>query len=109
MSAEAQKTTVWDHPIMKRVMNGAQMLTVALLCWVGSGVGTAVKGFSDKLDGIVSSIATIAQEQMLQKRENMDLAQRVTKLEARDESQEQRLIRLGVQVEQLLRNPPNGR
>lgn len=98
-----------QHPVMKWVMNTAQVLFISFICWLGSNIAASVTAFSSKLDGVVSSIAAIAAEQAMQKRDAADVAQRVIKLEGKSESLEQRVIRIGFQVEQLERERTNGR
>lgn len=96
MAAQAAE----QHPAVKWVMGASQTLAVAFLCWLGSGIGTSVGDFSKKLDGVVASIAAIAQEQVLAKREAVETNQRVSKLEGITESLLQRVSRMEWEREQ---------
>jgi len=100
---------VWENPAVKWVMSLAQMLLFTFLCWLGGNIVTSVKSFSDKLDGVVKSIADIATKQVMQERDQAALVQRVQKGEAKTEALEQQVLRLGLKVEQLERESPHGR
>lgn len=107
--AASTTAPVGQHPVMKWVMNTAQVLFISFICWLGSNIASSVTAFSSKLDGVVTSIAAIAAEQAMQKRDAADMAQRMGKLEGKSESLEARVTRMGFQVEQLEKERTHGR
>lgn len=100
---------VWENPVVKWVMGCSQVLFTAFIIWLGSNIITSVTSFSNKLDGVVKSIADIAAKQALQDRDVVALTQRVGRLEGKNETLEQLVARLGFKVEQLERESGNGR
>lgn len=102
-------TQAWENPAVKWVMNAAQVLFISFICWLGSNIGSSVTAFSDKLDKVATSIAEIAAKQAVQERDAAALALRVGKVEGKTESLEQRVSRIGFQVEQLEKERTRGR
>ncbi|NWA11950.1 hypothetical protein [Pseudomonas gingeri] len=98
-----------EHPVMKRVMNAAQVLCITFICWLGNNIGSSVNSFSSKLDSVVTSIAALSTEQMMQKREVGALTQLVGETVTRVNTQDKVLLRLTFQVEQLEKERAHGR
>ncbi|MFJ3487160.1 hypothetical protein ACIPL1_27630 [Pseudomonas sp. NPDC090202] len=103
MTAQAAQ----QHWAVKWGMGIAQTLAVSFICWLGSGIASSVGDFSKKLDGVVASIAAIAQEQVLAKREAVETNQRLSKVADDTEALKQRVSRLEWESEQKGRT--NGR
>lgn len=109
MAAADQNRQAQQHPAVKWVLGASQTLGVAFICWLGSNIGSSVTAFSNKLDGVVTSIAAIAQKQILQEREVAETSQRVTRLEDKVEKLESRTSRMGFVLEQLEKERGHGR
>lgn len=100
---------VLERPAVRWVMNVAQTVAIAFICWLGQGVASSVTSFSDKLDGVVKSIAEIAAKQVMQQRDAEVLEQRVSKLEGKNETLEQKVARIVFVLEQQEKERPHGR
>lgn len=109
MATADQDRQAQQHPAVKWVLGASQTLGVAFICWLVSNIGSSVTAFSTKLDGVATSIAAIAQKQVLQEREAAQTAQRVSRVEGKLETLEQRTTRLTFVVEQLEKENGRGR
>lgn len=104
-----ETSQVLERPAVKWVMSVAQALCIAFIIWGCQSVASSVTSFSNKLDGVVKSIADFASMLEMQRRDTKALDQRVTRLESKTEALEQKVSRMTFQVEQLEKESGHGR
>lgn len=108
MTSAAPSPSRFDNPLMKSAVGALQVLFTTFLCWIGGNIATSIKDFSNKLDGVVASIATVTLEQQMQKRDVQEYAKQLAQVQTTLTTLEKRVDRMGYVVDQIEQGRPKG-